>query len=102
MTYKHIRRLACDYGIRLQCKFSSTWIDNKIAGIEWFMKRHRNLMLRKPKNTSLFRANAAYQTAFTVKNTMTAFAKPGIWPFSRLVFSDEDFGPSSITPMEKL
>ena len=45
--------------------------------------------------------NAAFQTSFTAKNTTAAFAKPGIWPFSRLAFSDEDFEPSSVTPMEK-
>jgi len=42
MTYKQIRQLAYQYGRRLQCKFPSSWIDNKIAGIDWlqsFMKR---------------------------------------------------------------
>ena len=45
--------------------------------------------------------NAAYQASFTAKNITAAFAKPGILPFSRLVFSDEDFEPSFVTPMEK-
>jgi hypothetical protein len=36
-----------------------------------------------------------------VKNIISAFAKPGIWPFSRLAFSDKDFRPSSVMPMEK-
>jgi hypothetical protein len=61
MIYKKFRRLAYDYG-RLQCKFPSSWIGNKIAGIDWlqgFMKRHKNLTLRKPENTSLFRAMAS-------------------------------------------
>jgi len=34
MTYKKIHWLAYDNG-RLQCKFSSNRIDNKIAGIDW-------------------------------------------------------------------
>jgi hypothetical protein len=41
--------------------------------------------------------NAADQSSFTAKNTYNSrFAKQGIWPFS-----DEDFDPSSVTPMEK-
>ena len=61
MTYKQTRQLAYDYGRRLECRFPSSWIDNKIAEIDWlqgFMKRHKNLTLRKPENTSLFRATA--------------------------------------------
>ena len=71
MTYKQIRQLAYGYGRRLQCKFPSSWIDNKIAGIDWlqgFMKRHKNLTLHKPENTSLFRA-----TAFSKTNVMEFF-----------------------------
>jgi hypothetical protein len=32
--------------------------------------------------------NAAYHASFTAKNITAAFAKPGIWPFLRLAFSD--------------
>ena len=45
--------------------------------------------------------NAAYQVSFTVKNITAAFAKPGIWPLRRLAFSDLDFEPSSVTPVEE-
>ena len=61
MTYKQFHQLAYDCGRRLQSKFPSSWIDNKIAGIDWllgFMKRHKNPTLSKPENTSLFRATA--------------------------------------------
>ena len=44
---------------------------------------------------------ATYQASFTAKNITAAFAKPGMWQFSRLAFRDEDFEPSSFTPMEK-
>jgi len=46
-------------------------------------------------------ANAAYQASFTVKNITAACAKPGMWPFSRLAFSDLDLEPSSATSVEK-
>ena len=45
--------------------------------------------------------NVAYRAFLTVNNITAAFAKSGIWPFSRLAFSDEDFEPSSVTPVEK-
>ena len=35
--------------------------------------------------------NAAYHASVTVKNITAVFAKSGIWPFSRLAFSDGDF-----------
>ena len=65
MAYKQIRPLAYDNGRRLECKFLSSWTDNKITGIDWlqgFMKRHKNLMLRKLEYTSLFRATAFNKT----------------------------------------
>jgi hypothetical protein len=49
----------------------SSWTENKIAGINWlqdFMKRHKNLTLRKPKKSNLFRA-----TAFNKTNVMELF-----------------------------
>jgi hypothetical protein len=70
MTYKQFLQLA-HYCGRLQSKFPSSWIDNKIVGIDWlqgFMKRHKNLTLRKPENTNLFRT-----TAFNKKNVMEFF-----------------------------
>ena len=45
--------------------------------------------------------NAVYQYPFTANNITAASAKLGLWPFSRLAFSDEDFEPSSVMPMEK-
>jgi hypothetical protein len=45
--------------------------------------------------------NTAYQASFTAKNITATFAKPSTWPFSRLVFSEENFEPSSVTPLEK-
>ena len=44
---------------------------------------------------------AVYQASFTVKNITAAFVKPSTWPFSRFAFSDVDFEPSSVVPMQK-
>jgi hypothetical protein len=44
MTHKPPRHLVYDDGRRLDCKFPSSWIDNKIVGIDGlqcFMKSHK-------------------------------------------------------------
>lgn len=61
ITYNSIRQLAYKNGRRLQCKFHSGWIGNKTAGTDLILgsiKRHKNLILRKPENTILFWENA--------------------------------------------
>ena len=75
MTYKQFRQLTYGCGRRLQSKFPSGWIGNKIAGIDWlldFVKRHKNLTLRTPENTSLSR-----NTAFNETNVMKFFDNYG-------------------------
>jgi hypothetical protein len=52
MTCKKFRQLVQDCGSRLQSTFPISWIDKKIAGIDWlqgFMKRHKKRILRKPE-----------------------------------------------------
>lgn len=39
----------------------------------------------------------AFVESFSVKNIVNAFAKPGIWPFSRLAFSEDDFLAAYVT-----
>lgn len=38
----------------------------------------------------------AFQQAFTANNIMSGFAKPGIQPFNKLAFKDEDFQAGSV------
>lgn len=38
-----------------------------------------------------------FQLAFNMRNITSAFKKTGLWPFSRLVFTDEDFAASYVT-----
>ena len=99
MTYEQICQLAYDYGRRLECKFSSSWIDNKIGGSDWlrgFMKRHKNLMLHKPKNTSLFRAKAFNKT--NVMEFFNYYEYPfKSWKFTAdRVYNIEETGVSTI------
>ncbi|XP_055918583.1 uncharacterized protein LOC129950684 [Eupeodes corollae] len=60
LTYVQARTLAFQYATLLK-KCPEIWTDNKQAGTEWmksFMKRHTNLSLRKPENTSLSRSTS--------------------------------------------
>ncbi|XP_022909090.1 uncharacterized protein [Onthophagus taurus] len=41
-------------------------------------------------------AKLAYFQSFNGKNITAAFEKTGIWPFNKLVFSDEDFAPVQV------
>lgn len=70
LTYRQVRQLAHDYAERLNT-MPNSWKVNKIAGIDWvqsFMKRHPQLTLRKPENTSLARS-----TAFNITNVTEFF-----------------------------
>lgn len=65
LTYLQTRKLAYEYAKRLLRSVPKNWLNNEIAGCEWmkgFMKRHSDLSLRKPENTSLARATAFNET----------------------------------------
>ncbi|XP_054286972.1 uncharacterized protein LOC129002892 [Macrosteles quadrilineatus] len=58
LTYKQVRELAYDYGVKLERKLPISWETNKSAGLDWmkgYMKKHPRLSLRKPENTSIAR-----------------------------------------------
>lgn len=60
LTYCQARTVAYEYAKALK-KCPESWKQNQLAGIEWmkgFMRRHKNLSLRKPENTSLSRATS--------------------------------------------
>lgn len=60
LTYQQIRVVAYDYACILpNCKLPEKWNIEKKGGIEWlksFMKRNKDISLRKPESTSLARA----------------------------------------------
>jgi hypothetical protein len=65
LTYSQIRKMAYDYAKLLNCQCPESWEHKKTAGIDWlkgFMKRHEELSLRKPENTSLSRATSFNKT----------------------------------------
>ena len=59
LTYSLTRELAFEFAVSLKIAYPDSWNKNKSAGLDWmksFMRRHRELSLRKPENTSLARA----------------------------------------------
>lgn len=70
LTMTDVRQLAYEFARKMEIRFPSSWNAPKRAGVEWFvgfMKRHKNLSLRKPQATSIARAmcfNQANVSAF--------------------------------------
>lgn len=65
MSYSQVRVFAYDYATKLGLSIPENWIENKTAGVDWvlgFMRRHKQLSLRKPENTSLSRATSFNKT----------------------------------------
>lgn len=94
LTYMQIRILAYDYAKRINKSICvSKWDVNKIAGVDWlqgFKRRHPNLSLRKPENTSLSRA-----TSFTKENVTTFFTN-----YERAL-SSREFTPDRIYNLDE-
>ena len=66
LTTKDTRRLAYEFATRNNKPIPESWTTNKTAGEDWFrgfMKRNKELSIRKPEATSLARS-----TSFNKKN----------------------------------
>lgn len=75
LSPKEVRSLAYDCAKEYKIDIPATWIENKMAGRDWFtsfMKRHPGLSIRAPESTSLARA-----TNFNEANTNLYFQKLG-------------------------
>ena len=63
LSPKGARRLAYNYGLKLQLSMPASWGQNEQAGPDWFsgfLQRHQGLSVRKPEATSLSRATVSY------------------------------------------
>lgn len=61
LSPREVRKLAFDYAVKLNLRIPESWVNQKIAGADWFssfMKRHTRLSIRTPRATSLARASA--------------------------------------------
>ncbi|XP_036141809.1 uncharacterized protein LOC105833706 isoform X2 [Monomorium pharaonis] len=68
---KEARKLAYQYAVAIQNKVPDNWMKNKMAGEDWlsrFMKNHKKLNIRTPKEASLTRV-----TGFNRNNAQLFF-----------------------------
>ncbi|KXZ75747.1 hypothetical protein TcasGA2_TC031779 [Tribolium castaneum] len=68
LTYSQAQKLAFEFAQKLKRKYQTSWDRNNKAGLDWmksFMKRFRNLRLRKPENTSLAKSTGFNKTNVT-------------------------------------
>lgn len=66
LTCIQVRKLAYEFAKANDIKYPASWDNNKMAGADWlasFRKRHTNLSLRKPENTSAARSFGFNKTA---------------------------------------
>ncbi|KAK9882712.1 hypothetical protein WA026_022763 [Henosepilachna vigintioctopunctata] len=66
LTCTQVKKLAYEFASANDIKYHPSWDSNKMAGADWlasFRKRHKNLSLRKPENTSAARSFGFNKTA---------------------------------------
>ncbi|XP_044762023.1 uncharacterized protein LOC123319221 [Coccinella septempunctata] len=66
LSCSQVKKLAYEFAEANNIKYPASWNNNKMAGTDWlasFRKRHKNLSLRKPENTSAARSFGFNKTA---------------------------------------
>ena len=60
LNKQDVKKLAYEYGLAKKLNVPVNWIKNKSAGEDWLkgFRRHKNILLRQPEQTSLARASA--------------------------------------------
>lgn len=65
LTPKQFRKFAYEYAVSNNFKVPTSWTENKMAGPDWYtsyIKRNKDLSLRRPEATSLSRATSFNKT----------------------------------------
>ncbi|XP_039276104.1 uncharacterized protein LOC120349672 [Nilaparvata lugens] len=93
LTYKQFRDFAYSYALVLRKTLPEGWNHAETAGIDWmkgFMKRHPQLSLRKPENTSLAR-NISFnrKNVETFYNNLETLMEKYKFPDNRILNLDE-------------
>ncbi|KAJ8943837.1 hypothetical protein NQ318_020909 [Aromia moschata] len=61
LNITELRELAYQFGKKIQVKYPSKWDEDKMSGRDWyygFMRRHQELSLRTPEQTTLHRVKS--------------------------------------------
>lgn len=93
LSPKEVRGLAFDMAKKLEIKTPDSWQNSKMAGEDWlsgFLKRHKDISIRKPEATSLARA-----TSFNRHNVGAFFGK------LKIVLDRENIIPQNIYNMDE-
>lgn len=104
LTYAQIRKLAFDLAVSLKKTVPPNWIRDETAGLDWirsFLKRQKDLSLRKPESTSLARASGFNKTAVdeffdNYRNLMEKYS----FPASKIFNLDESGVTKVMKPMK--
>lgn len=65
LSIAELRQLAYEFARKIGIEYPNGWNENKLAGRSWyyaFMKRHSNLSLRAPEQTSYNRVTFTIET----------------------------------------
>ncbi|XP_024884678.1 uncharacterized protein LOC112462849 [Temnothorax curvispinosus] len=105
LSAKEVRKLAYEYGKRLDLSIPPSWNERKIAGENWFsdfLKRHPNLSIRKPQATSLARATAFNRTTVAefFKNLKTIYERFQLNP--RSIYNMDETGITTVQTPERI
>lgn len=93
LSIVELRELAFEFAVKIGIEYPSPWEENKMAGRSWyyaFMKRHQQLSLRTPEQTSY--------------NRVRAFCKENVQSFFNNldgVLTENPFPPQSIWNMDE-
>lgn len=93
LSIVELRKLAFQFGEKIGVSFPEAWKENAMAGKDWyyaFMKRHPNLSLRTPEQTSLNRVKS-----FCRENVSSFFAQ------LQQLCTEYNFSPENIWNMDE-
>ncbi|XP_022834564.1 uncharacterized protein LOC111362220 [Spodoptera litura] len=105
LTCVQVKKLAYEFAKANGLKYPASWERNKMAGADWlasFRKRHQNLSLRKPENTSAARSFGFNKTAVNdfFQNLENVYRKHNFTP--NRIFNYDESGISTVLSTPKI
>ena len=105
LTCVQVKKLAYEFAKANELKYPASWDSNKMAGADWlasFRKRHKNLSLRKPENTSAARSFGFNKTAVNdfFQNLENLYCKHNFTPDR--IFNYDESGITTVLSTPKI
>lgn len=93
LSITELRRLAYEFAVKIKKVFPESWVETQMAGYAWyyaFMKRHTELSIRTPEQTSLNRVKAfCKENVDTFFGHLKSVISPTPFPSDRIYNMDE-------------